>query len=120
MRENQKKINRSPKSKENKKPRSKNRKKLSYSKALMIAMIVICVEIIVYAEVAMWRLRDLSSLYALVGIAASLAASIWAYCEKSKAENTEGGIVYDAALKQDSSQSAPSPSADFDPDKAVG
>jgi hypothetical protein len=48
----------------------------------------------------MLELGDLSALYALVGVAASLAAAIWAYCEKSKAENTKGGIVYDSAMQK--------------------
>ena len=76
------------------------KKKLAWAKILMVAMIAICLEIIVYAEAIMWYTLDTSSLYALVGVAASLAASIWAYCEKSKAENTAGGIVYDTVMKQ--------------------
>lgn len=73
-------------------------KKLAWSKIMMIVMIIICVQIIVFSEWIMWLYADLSSLYALVGIAAALAASVWAYCDKSKAENTKGGIVYDSAL----------------------
>lgn len=75
-------------------------KKPAWCKVIMVAMVIICLEIIIYTEVVMWTRGDLSALYALVGVAASLAAAIWAYCEKSKAENTKGGIVYDAALKQ--------------------
>lgn len=74
-------------------------KKLAWSKILMVIMIALCGEIIIYTEVIMWITWDTSSLYALVGVAASLAASIWAYCEKSKAENTKGGITYDVAMK---------------------
>lgn len=75
-------------------------KKPAWSKVLMTAMVVICLEIIIYTEVVMWKHCDLSALYALIGVAASLAAAIWAYCEKSKAENTKGGIVYDKAMRE--------------------
>lgn len=65
----------------------------------MVVMFLVCMEIIIYAEIAMWHTWDMSCLYALVGVAASLSASIWAYCEKAKAENTEGGITYETAMK---------------------
>lgn len=71
----------------------------SFGKIIMIAMILICLEIVIYAEIAMIYLADLSALYALIGIVASLAVAIWAYCEKSGKENTKGGITYDLALK---------------------
>ena len=70
-----------------------------FSKVLMVCMIAFCAEIVIYSEIAMVLLQDLSSLYALIGIVAALAGSIWAYCEKSKAENTKGGITYDAAMR---------------------
>jgi hypothetical protein len=75
-------------------------KRPPWSKVIMAAMVLICLEIIIFSEVAMLELGDLSALYALVGVAASLAAAIWAYCEKSKAENTKGGIVYDSAMQK--------------------
>lgn len=75
-------------------------KKPAWAKVMMIIMVLICLEIIIYAEVVMWTRYDLSALYALVGVAASLAAAIWAYCEKSKAENTKGGIVYEKAMQE--------------------
>ena len=78
----------------------KSFKKPAWSKVIMVVMVIICLEIIIYTEVVMWTRYDLTALYALVGVAASLAAAIWAYCEKSKAENTTGGIVYDSAMKQ--------------------
>ena len=65
----------------------------------MIAILVICLEIVIYSEVAMIYLADLSALYALIGIVGSLSVAIWAYCEKSKKENTKGGITYDLAMK---------------------
>ena len=75
-------------------------KKPAWAKIMMAAMVLICLEIIIYAEVVMWKHYDLSALYALVGVAASLSLAIWAYCEKSKAENTKGGIVYEKAMQE--------------------
>lgn len=75
-------------------------KKPAWSKIMLAVMVLICLEIIVYAEIVMWKHYDLSALYALVGVAASLAAAIWAYCEKSKAENTKGGIIYETAMQE--------------------
>lgn len=75
------------------------KKKVSFGKILMIAILVICLEIVIYSEVAMIYLADLSALYALIGIVGSLSVAIWAYCEKSKKENTKGGITYDLAMK---------------------
>lgn len=51
----------------------------------------------------MWHTMDSSSLYALIGIAASVAtmsASLLGYFGKAKAENTQGGIVYDQAMQE--------------------
>ncbi len=76
-------------------------KKPAWAKVMMVVMFLICIEILIYTEVVMWVHYDLSALYALVGVAASLAVSLWAYCEKSKAENTKGGIVYESAMKQE-------------------
>lgn len=74
------------------------RKRPAWAKVMTAVMSLLCLEIIIFTEAAMWTTGDLSALYALVGAAASLAASIWAYCEKSKAENTKGGIVYEKAM----------------------
>lgn len=79
--------------------KKRRKKKVSFGKILMIAILVICLEIVIYSEVAMIYLADLSALYALIGIVGSLSVAIWAYCEKSKKENTKGGITYDLAMK---------------------
>lgn len=79
--------------------KKRRKKKVSFGKILMIAILVICLEIVIYSEIAMIYLADLSALYALIGIVGSLSVAIWAYCEKSKKENTKGGITYDLAMK---------------------
>ena len=59
-----------------------------------------------FSGIAIWfmyeshRLCDLSQAYALLGIVASLAPVIFGYYSKSRAENTEGGIVYETAMKE--------------------
>lgn len=78
----------------------KPKKKPSSTKLLLIAMMFLFFEMIVYSEIVMWVKADLSALYALIGIAAAMAASMWAYCTKSGKENTKGGIVYDLAMKE--------------------
>lgn len=77
----------------------KPKKKMSASKIMMAAIILICVEIIFFAEYVI-AVKDSSSLYILIGIPASLVASFWAYASKSKAENTEGGVVYEATMAE--------------------
>ena len=62
--------------------------------------------VILVFGIAIWfmyeshRLCDLSQAYALLGIVASLAPVIFGYYSKSRAENTEGGIVYETAMKE--------------------
>lgn len=75
-----------------------NKKKLSASKIVLAAILLICVEIIIYAEVAMYKLSDLSALYVLIGVPASMAGVAWAYFSKTKVENSEGGIVYETTM----------------------
>ena len=77
----------------------KGKKKLSASKLMMIGIILLCLEIVIFSEWIM-ATRDTSALYVLLGIPAALAASFWAYASKSKAENTEGGIVYETAMEE--------------------
>ncbi|MDD2954582.1 MAG: hypothetical protein PHC95_15765 [Parabacteroides sp.] len=78
--------------------RKRRKRKPAFAKILMIAILLICLEIVIYAEVVMVYLSDLSALYALIGIVGGLALAIWAYCEKSGKENTKGGITYDLAM----------------------
>lgn len=80
--------------------RKRNKRKISFGKTLMVAIVLMCLEIIIYAEIIMIYLKDPSALYALIGIVAALAAAIWAYCEKSGKENSAGGITYDLAMKE--------------------
>ena len=75
-------------------------KKWTASKLMILAVIIISIEILAYAEWVMYSLGNIDALYVLIGIPASLATSLVAYFKKSRAENTKGGIVYDMAMKE--------------------
>lgn len=68
------------------------------SKKIAWACIYLVMEIVLFSEFMMWRTGDLSSLYVLIGLVATLCPIIIKFYSKSQAENTKGGIVYDAAF----------------------
>lgn len=68
------------------------------SKIVLFSMIILCVEIVVFAEYAMLAMKNMSAMYALIGIPVALTPTIWGYYSKSKAENTKGGIKYETAM----------------------
>lgn len=78
----------------------KNKRSLSTSKIILIGATLLCLQIILFCEYMMFRTSDLSSMYVLIGIAASLTSIVIGYYVKSKAENTIGGIVYDTAMEE--------------------
>lgn len=71
----------------------------STSKIILLAVFLLCIEVVVYCEYAMLVLGDTSAMYVLIGIPATLVPTILAYYSKSKSENVSGGIVYDMAMK---------------------
>ena len=78
----------------------KPKKKLSASKIALLIMFLVVFEIVIFTEWLMFKTQDLSALYVLIGIPATMIVPLWKYYSKSEAENTRGGIVYDAAMKQ--------------------
>ena len=72
----------------------------STSKLILIWAVLLCLEIVIFCEYTMITLGDTSAMYVLIGIPATLIPVIWGYYSKSKAENTQGGIVYDMAMMQ--------------------
>lgn len=76
------------------------KKKFSTSKIALWCVIVICIQIIIFAEYAMLKTGDLSSMYVLIGIPAALAPTMLGYLSKSKAENSVGGITYETAMRE--------------------
>lgn len=85
---------------ERSKGRQKKSRSISNSKLVLWAMVILVFCIAIWFMYESHRLCDLSQAYALLGIVASLAPVIFGYYSKSKAENTEGGIVYETAMKE--------------------
>lgn len=82
------------------KGRQKKSRSISNSKLVLWAMVILVFCIAIWFMYESHRLCDLSQAYALLGIVASLSPVIFGYYSKSKAENTEGGIVYETAMKE--------------------
>lgn len=80
--------------------RNKNKKKFQTSKVILWVMIALVLEIVAFVEFAMMKWGDFSSMYALIGIPATLVPVIWGYYSKARAENTVGGITYETAMKE--------------------
>ena len=83
--------------------RKKSRAKIklpSTSKLILLVAFLLCLEIIIFCEYMMVKTCDLSSLYAMIGIASALIPLCLGYYFKSKAENTAGGITYDIAMME--------------------
>ena len=82
------------------KGRQKKSRNIPTSKLILWAMVILVFGIAIWFMYESHRLCDLSQAYALLGIVASLAPVIFGYYSKSRAENTEGGIVYETAMKE--------------------
>lgn len=81
--------------------RKKSRTKIKFpstSKLILLVAFLLCLEIIIFCEYMMFKTGDLSSLYAMIGVASALIPLCLGYYFKSKAENTAGGITYDMAM----------------------
>lgn len=84
---------------EEKKGKVKREFKLpSMSKLMLFGIIALCLQIVLFSEYAMIKLQDASAMYALIGIPTAAVAAYLGYVQKSKAENTAGGIVYESAM----------------------
>lgn len=78
----------------------KKKNKIPTQKLTLAYIVINCSVIEIYSMVAMWRLRDLSALYALIAAVIGECLSYVTYCAKSSKENQKDGIVYDLAMKQ--------------------
>lgn len=70
----------------------------STSKLVLMAVFLLCIEIVLYCEYAMIILGDASAMYVLIGVPTTLVPTVIAYYIKSQKENTAGGITYDMAM----------------------
>ncbi len=68
------------------------------SKLVLIVSAILCVEIVAFCQYIMLKTLDLSALYAMIGVVASVVPVVLGYFMKSKAQNTKGGITYDMAM----------------------
>lgn len=71
----------------------------STSKIVLFIVFALCLQILFFCERIMEKTGDLSALYVLIGVPVSLVPICLGYYWKSCQENTSGGIVYDAAMK---------------------
>lgn len=102
-----KKIQSNNKSKERKQKlkAEKNKYKFKFklpstSKLVLLVVFLLCIEIIIFSQYAMIVLGDASAMYVLIGVPTTLVPTVLAYYNKSKKENTQGGITYDMAMLQ--------------------
>ena len=85
---------------------NKNYRKTSSSKMYLLVVFLICVEIMIFAEVASLKLNDSAPLVSLVAIPVTLVPALLGYYKKATAENTKGGIVYDNNVNSDDDEEA--------------
>ena len=89
----------------------------STSKLVLLVVFLLCIEIVIFSEYAMVELGDASAMYVLIGIPTTLVPTIIAYYQKSRAENTSGGIVFENAMRSDQYDEY---EQDFSNDEALG
>lgn len=83
------------KEKEKYKPK---RKLPSTSKLILLIVFLLCIEIIIFSEYAMLVLGDASAMYVLIGVPTTLVPTVISYYNKSRAENTVGGITFETVM----------------------
>ena len=76
------------------------RKKICFSKIGIILSFLLYAELIAFGQIAMWHFDDLSSLNNMWLYALPPIIALMGYFMKAMKENTCGGIVYDAAMKE--------------------
>lgn len=79
----------------------------STSKIVLIVASLLCVEILVFCQWMIVKTGDTNSLYAMVGVIASLASIVLGYFVKSTKQNTVGGITYETAMANIKQQEPP-------------
>lgn len=84
------------------KAKNKSSKKLTTSKIVLLVVFLLNLQIVWFVEKAIMTYGDLSALYALIGMPVTIIPIVLGYFNKSKAENTAGGIVYDSAIMSQS------------------
>jgi hypothetical protein len=81
------------------KAKKKPKKRLEFSKIILIGISVIVLAVTAFSLALSWVTRDSTPLlYLIPAVFGELATATGFYYTKARAENTRGGIVYDAAL----------------------
>lgn len=80
------------------------KKKLSTSKLLVGFIFINCVIVEVYAMWVMYALADLSALSVLITAIIGETFAYAVYSIKSAKENTQGGIIYDLAIQNETNK----------------
>lgn len=75
------------------------RKKLPTSKLITYYLFIVLNVVLVYSMVVMYKFQDLSYLGALITDIAAQVITYFIYAQKSRAENTVGGITYETAMR---------------------
>lgn len=79
---------------------------ISMSKKLVIGFCLIALQIIIFCEFTMIFFRDTTALYALIGIVtASCIPVLRGYFNKSRVENSAGGIIFEK-MRQEMKQAS--------------
>lgn len=78
----------------------KPKEKLSFSKKAFVFMIANCIIIEIYSLFMMAFYEDLSSLPTLIVAVIGECICTVSYYIKAKCENTQGGIIYETALRK--------------------
>ena len=79
--------------------RKPKKKKITMSKLALLIMFVIVFEIVIFTQWLMYKTQDLSALYVLIGIPATMIVPLWKYYAKTQVENAKGGIIFQTAMK---------------------
>lgn len=80
------------------------RKRIEFSKIIFIGVSTITFAIVVFSCVMIYKTNDLSPLtYLIPSVFAELATATGFYYRKAEKENTKGGIVYDSAMVEQTS-----------------
>lgn len=72
--------------------------KISTSKLVLFCVFVVCIQILIFSEIAMMKYGDFSALYTLIGVPVTLVPICLGYYFKSTKENTVNGITYEMAM----------------------
>lgn len=72
--------------------------KISTSKLVLFTVFVVCIQILIFSEIAMMKYGDFSALYTLIGVPVTLVPICLGYYIKSSKENTRDGITFEMAM----------------------